>query len=182
MHPDVKRTVDGPIVPSFLDRIKELEADLAAQIAGHQETASQGAEGLMRANTATAKLDEAEARARKYWQAFRDLRLDIIGHGRMCRDCADFDGRCQGNGQPCDPDEAVKEQIANWRISDARIKALAPVADELDKVGDWINDTLPIPTRSAIPMLGRVRKAAEAIRATNQQESERALKAPQKGN
>lgn len=43
-------------------------------------------------------------------------------------------------------------------------EALKEIASELDDVGDWINNTVPIPTSRAIPMLGKVRTAATAIR------------------
>lgn len=44
-------------------------------------------------------------------------------------------------------------------------EALEEIASELDAVGDWINNTVPIPTTRAVPMLGKVRTAAAAIRA-----------------
>jgi hypothetical protein len=67
-------------------------------------------------------VSEASERAAKNWRDFRDLRIAITGDGPMCRDCADFDGRCQGDGRPCDPDEAVSEQIATWKAAEARLK------------------------------------------------------------
>lgn len=105
------------------EEIERLQSDLAAQIAGHRETARQSTENLIRANTAQARIDDAEGRARKHWQAFRDLRTEIIGGGPMCRDCADENGRCPHSGRPCDPDEAVKEQLAAWKAS-SRSRAL----------------------------------------------------------
>lgn len=129
----------------LVEEVEQLRKDLAAQLAGHQETARQSTENLMRANTATAKLDEVEARARKHWQEFRDLRLDIIGHGPMCRDCADENGRCPSSGQPCDPDEAVQEKITNWKAAEARlaeaVKVMEPFAHSADFYArDGLND------------------------------------------
>lgn len=120
------------LISSLIAERDGLAKDLAAQIAGHQLTASQSTGNLMRANTATSKLDEVETRVRKHWQAYRDLRLDIIGHGPMCRDCADENGRCPHSGQPCDPDEAVKEQIAKWRTAETQLAALTKRVGELE--------------------------------------------------
>lgn len=118
-----------------------LRKDLAAQIAGHQETARQSTDNLVKANAANARIKEAEDRAAKNWRDFRDLRLEIIGHGPMCRDCADFDGRCQGNGPPCDPDEAAKEKLAEWKAAEVRVKAideaLSPNSREIAAGSAW---------------------------------------------
>lgn len=46
----------------------------------------------------------------------------ILRYGGRCRDCADFDGFCQGDGLPCEPDHARKiighvlkaERHFNW--------------------------------------------------------------------
>ena len=111
-------------IEALTSELAEREKELAAQIAGHAETARQSTENLMRANTAQAKIDEAEARSRKHWQMFRDLREAIIGTGPMCRDCADEDGRCPYSKRPCDPDAAAAEQIVEWKAAEARIKAL----------------------------------------------------------
>lgn len=62
-----------------------------------------------------AEADKEKERANANWRSFRDLRLAIIGDGPMCRDCADADGRCPSSGKPCDPDEAVTEQLSAWR-------------------------------------------------------------------
>jgi hypothetical protein len=37
------------------------------------------------------------------------------GASPRCRDCADFDGRCQGNGPACDPQERALERIKALR-------------------------------------------------------------------
>lgn len=87
------------------------------------------------ADALNAATKDAGDRAADMWRKFRDLRTEIIGDGPMCRDCADFDGRCQGNGPPCDPDEAVKEKIATWKAAEARIKALE---EEKQEVTDLI--------------------------------------------
>jgi hypothetical protein len=42
------------------------------------------------------------------------------GASPRCRDCADFNGRCQGNGLACDPQKRALERIKNLR------SALAP--------------------------------------------------------
>jgi len=68
------------------------------------------------------------------WQA-------INGHGPRCRDCADFHGRCQGDGPPCDPQaramqEAakIKDRLASARkvVDAARAYYLCAVQDEAD--------------------------------------------------
>jgi hypothetical protein len=37
------------------------------------------------------------------------------GASPRCRDCADFNGRCQGNGPACDPQERALERIKALR-------------------------------------------------------------------
>ncbi|WP_375597614.1 hypothetical protein [Devosia sp. Naph2] len=104
---------------------------LIAELRGERDEAQAGAyRSGLDAVDRLAELDKANERANKNWRDFRDLRLAIIGDGPMCRDCADFDG-CQGNGRPCDPDEAVKEQIAVWKTAEAEVKRLTELADRL---------------------------------------------------
>lgn len=111
----------------LLERNEELEKDLAAQLAGHRETARQSTENLLTANTAKVRVEEAEGRARKNWQLFRDLRTEITGTGPMCRDCADADGRCPSSGRPCDPDEEVRERLAEFRAAEQRVQKLEEI-------------------------------------------------------
>lgn len=89
------------------------------------------------ADAINAALKETGERAAKNWRDFRDLRIEITGDGPMCRDCADENGRCPHSGQPCDPDEAVKEQIAKWKAEGFRDKiALGATAEEILRFRD----------------------------------------------
>jgi hypothetical protein len=56
-----------------------------------------------------AKLKESHQQKLALWQAIAG------GPEPRCRDCADFDGRCQGDGLPCDPQERALERIARLR-------------------------------------------------------------------
>lgn len=53
---------------------------------------------------------------RAFWDA-------LVPKGPMCRDCADFDGRCQGDGPPCDPQAHALENLA--KLIRQRDEALA---------------------------------------------------------
>ncbi|MBO9589585.1 hypothetical protein [Devosia sp.] len=89
------------------------------------------------ADAINAALKETGERAAKNWRDFRDLRIEITGDGPMCRDCADENGRCPHSGQPCDPDEAVEEQIAKWKAEGFRDKiALGATAEEILRFRD----------------------------------------------
>jgi hypothetical protein len=52
---------------------------------------------------------------RRLWNLAQGYPADCDNEGPRCRDCADFDGRCQGTGAPCDPQEAAEERIVNLR-------------------------------------------------------------------
>lgn len=93
---------------------------------------------------------EREARHLKTWKDLQALWLALDGGPRpRCRDCADFDGRCQGNGLPCDPQERALEQIKQLRASpsaavrEAHIDALSGLRDAC---GDLRNAVGPAKT------------------------------------
>lgn len=52
-----------------------------------------------------------------------ELWVAILPHGRRCRDCADYDGRCQGTGHPCDPQEHALEIISGMKQRIAELEA-----------------------------------------------------------
>lgn len=71
--------------------------------------------GLLAENEALrAKLADAERERRALWSA-------IIPPGPRCRDCADFDGRCQGDGHPCEPQERALEIVARMKAAERRL-------------------------------------------------------------
>jgi hypothetical protein len=58
----------------------------------------------------TRDLGEAENRSLKHWRAMRALWDVLLPLTPRCRECADFDGRCQAKGHPCDPQEWAIER------------------------------------------------------------------------
>jgi hypothetical protein len=87
---------------------------------GPKTTALTKADSIRQWNTRDLPLpstpDDAKAVHLKTWQNLRALWLALDdGPKPRCRDCADFDGRCQGDGLPCDPQERALEQITRLR-------------------------------------------------------------------
>jgi hypothetical protein len=64
-----------------------------------------------------AKLRDSHQNCLAMWEALEG------GPSPMCRDCADFNGRCQGNGPACEPQERAMERIKHLRTSVERASA-----------------------------------------------------------
>jgi hypothetical protein len=94
---------------------------------GERDQANRETLALERENVdLRAKLREAHQDKLALWEAIAG------GPGPRCRDCADFSGRCQGNGLPCDPQARALEQIATLRTSVERART---VFDEISDLG-----------------------------------------------
>lgn len=70
-----------------------------------------------------AELAEARERTKKAVSETRAFWDVLVPKGGRCRDCADFDGRCQGDGPPCDPQAHALENLA--KLTRQRDEALA---------------------------------------------------------
>lgn len=73
-----------------------------------------------------ARLRAAEAERKAFKIAASNLRQlwgAIIPPGPRCRDCADFDGRCQGDGKPCDPQQHALELIEDLKARAGKAEA-----------------------------------------------------------
>ncbi len=57
---------------------------------------------------------KSHAETRAFWDA-------LVPKGPRCRDCADFDGRCQGDGPPCAPQEHALENLTKLKAERDRL-------------------------------------------------------------
>ena len=84
------------------------------------------------------------------------------GPSPRCRDCADFNGRCQGKGKACDPQERAMEQIKLLRSS---VEQLKLKADErwtaLDQIKHTVADNLAAPASDLKMTLEFIQHVAE---------------------
>ncbi|WP_024516778.1 hypothetical protein [Bradyrhizobium sp. Tv2a-2] len=74
------------------------------------------------------KLRAAHQDKLKLWEAIAG------GPEPRCRDCADFNGKCQGNGLPCDPQERALERVKQLRAQLAETEQkLAQATDRVER-------------------------------------------------
>lgn len=107
-----KRSAQPPAAPVATVRLRQENDEfyLAPPPCSSAGTAEPSMEDLRRTNVELmAKLKESHQHNLALWEAIAG------GPEPRCRDCADFDGRCQGNGLPCDPQERALEQIKRLR-------------------------------------------------------------------
>jgi hypothetical protein len=64
-----------------------------------------------------ARLEEARDRTKAAVADTREFWRALIPEGPRCRDCADFDGHCQGDGPPCDPQAHALENLAKLKAA-----------------------------------------------------------------
>lgn len=74
---------------------------------------------------------DAERRSKETWQQLRAFWDRLIPPSPRCRDCADFDGRCQGDGPPCDPQAHALERLDKLLAAQVPSHAV-PVTGERD--------------------------------------------------
>jgi hypothetical protein len=96
------------------DRIEALEADRATYNGWTEEIKIEVACLIERIEALETALRVSHQNCLALWEALEG------GASPRCRDCADFNGRCQGNGPACEPQERALERIKALRA------ALAP--------------------------------------------------------
>jgi len=67
-------------------------------------------------------LTKSAKETRAFWDA-------LIPKGGRCRECADFDGRCQGDGPPCDPQAHALENLAKLQAASPDLSSLRKGAE-----------------------------------------------------
>lgn len=85
----------------------------------------------------TRELAEAKAAATKNHAETRAFWAALIPPSPRCRDCADFDGRCQGDGAPCDPQEHALENLGKIKSELSEAKARIGEAVAAERAACW---------------------------------------------
>lgn len=75
-------------------------------------------------------LTKSAKETRAFWDA-------LIPKGGRCRECADFDGRCQGDGPPCDPQAHALENLAKLQSASPDLSSLRKGAEVVVKPLEW---------------------------------------------
>jgi hypothetical protein len=172
--------------PAYTDLRKAAEAALAAKVIEYGRARDRMSalctptailallDALASERTAREKAEAACKRAAGNWHKIVDA---VIEPGPMCRDCADFDGTCQGGEAPCDPTEHViwkfKRIEAALAASQEEVKrlreALEPFAKagEVKLCGEWRDDERFGHTDVTFYLtFGDLRRAREALKET----------------
>lgn len=126
----LRRAEDGAGTLPAKEAVKLRPADWHAVTREAREAANEIAR--LRAELAAAKERALKfhAETRAFWDA-------LVPKGPRCRDCADFDGRCQGDGPPCAPQDHALENLAKLKAralaaeakAEGLAKALEPFAE-----------------------------------------------------
>lgn len=118
----------------------------------------------------TKERDEARARATENHAETRAFWDALVPKGPRCRDCADFDGRCQGDGPPCAPQEHALENLAKLQSRALAAEAALPkaVADMKERAAKRIDQEADAFT--GFPEERILRPLAAAIRALSEGE------------
>lgn len=120
------RSIDRGCVDSGIAAVL---ADRAAEALTSQSLSlSEAREEIERLRADIAVKAKLLTKSAKETRAFWDA---LIPKGGRCRDCADFDGRCQGDGPPCDPQAHALENLAKLQAASPDLSSLRKGAEDM---------------------------------------------------